>query len=65
MRPDPSPNDVGLAFAKRGSVLERGPPIVGPGHLEDGCGTLDALDPQAQAKAFRLKVATTSAGGSV
>jgi len=35
VRPDATPHDVSLALPDRRPILESGPPIVRPGHLED------------------------------
>ncbi len=50
MRPDATPHDVSLALPDWPAVLERGSSIVGPGHLKDAGGTLDAFDSEAFAE---------------
>ena len=50
VRPHSAPDDVGLTLDDLGCVLERGPTIWGPGHLEDARRTLDTFHAQAVAE---------------
>src|SRR5712664_3793922 len=51
-----TPNNVRLVSSNCRSILESGPPIVGPGHLKDPLSTLDALRSQAFTKLSFLDV---------
>ena len=50
VRTNSAPYDVGLTMDDLGCVLERGPTIWGPGHLEDARRTLDTFHAQAVAE---------------
>src|SRR5260221_4283030 len=47
MGADPPPDDVAVARSPLLTVLEGGPAVGGPGHLEDARGPLYSLDAQA------------------
>jgi hypothetical protein len=54
------PGHVRLAGPQLGTILERCPPVRGPGHLPDPGGGLHSLDPQTGTEPAGLEVTTNS-----
>jgi hypothetical protein len=49
---DSAPDHMGVTLLNRIPIVEGGPAVWCPGHLEDALGTLDASDTEARAEAF-------------
>ncbi len=56
MGADPAPDDMRFAEPLLTAIGEGGPPVRGPGHLEDSDGGLDTLDPQGRTASAVCKV---------